>query len=180
MFRRFVSETYTLRDVHYSNPCTSNSVEDYFTVPSAVSSRSIYGFNSDGWKFGNATSYQRIIATEKLSEWFNVEFTVTEMNSSGNDANIIQYIYSNGNTPNSGVTYTPTSHKWTIGSSSVTQTLSVDTRVRIEWRSGTVKVYLDDVLLGTGSHSVTFPTQVEFHTGTNRYIRIKDLVVETL
>ena len=76
--------------------------------------------------------------------------------------------------------YTPSTHKWLIGSSSPTQTVTVGTRVRIEWRSGTVKVYLDDVLLGTGSYSVTFPTQVEFHTGTNRYIRIKDLIIETL
>lgn len=176
MLCRLFSETYSIRDVHYFNDCTSNSVEDYFTVPSAVSSRSIYGFSSDGWKFGNATSYQRIIATEKLSEWFNVEFTVTEISA---DA-LIQYIYTNGTTPNDGVVYNHSTHKWTIGSSSVTQTLSVDTRVKIEWRSGTVKVYLDDVLLGTGSHSVTFPTQVEFHTGTNRYIRIKDLIIETL
>ena len=174
----FVSETYEVRDVHYYNDCTSNSVEDYFTVPSAVSSRSIYGFSSDGWKFGNATSYQRIIAIESLTGWFAVEFTVTEINTFG----LIQYIYSNGSTPNAGVNYdhSKTSNRWTIGSANDNTVLNTGDRVRIEWTSGTVKAYLNDTLLATGTHSVTLPTAIEFHTGTNRYIRIKDLIIETL
>ena len=178
-FRIFLIQTYSIRDVHYYNDCTSNTVEDYFDVPSVVKTPSIYGFSSDGWRFGNASSYSRIIGIEKLSDWFNVEFTITEMGSTNNN-HLVHSIYSNGSTPNASVYYNPTTRTWQIGSSNVTQTLSMGTRVRIEWRSGTVKVYLNDVLLGTGTHSVTLPTQVEYHTGTNRYVCIKDLVIETL
>lgn len=175
---RLVFKTFSIRDVHYFNDCTSNSVEDYFTVPSAVSSRSIYGFNSDGWKFGNCSSYQRIIGKEKLSEWFNVEFTITEISGFG----LIQYIYSNGSTPNTTVNYdlTKSTNKLTICSTQYNETLNVGDRLRIEWRNGTGTLYVNDVLIGSGTHSVTLPTQVEFHTGANRYIRIKDLIIETL
>lgn len=50
----------------------------------------------------------------------------------------------------------------------------------IEYTTDTISLYHEDTLIGTSSHNVGFPTNLEFHTGANRFAIIKDLKVNLL
>lgn len=41
-------------------------------IPSAVSSSSTFGYSSDGWKFGNVSSYQHIYLNKSISVGFGI------------------------------------------------------------------------------------------------------------
>lgn len=54
-------------------------------------------------------------------------------------------------------------------------------KYRIEYTSSTLKVYENDVLLGSASNNVGLPTRFEWHMGANgRYAVYKDLKVKAL
>ena len=91
---------------------------------------------------------------------------------------LIQYIYSNGNTPNAGITYEY--GRFVIAGNNVNRTLNVDDTVRIDWENGKVILYVNNTKIGESTHNVSFPTNVELHTSTNRYMRIKDFKIKAL
>lgn len=155
---------------------TSNAHQSRWTIPSQVSSASIFGYNSDGWKFGNASSYSRIINQTSLTFPFSVEFKVTELSNFA----IIQYIYSNGTTPNAYVSYNDQYHSININGTDISKTVNVGDTLRIDWKTSKVEVYLNNIKVGENSHTVTSPTNVEFHTSSNRYCRIKDFKIKPL
>jgi hypothetical protein len=53
-------------------------------------------------------------------------------------------------------------------------------KYRIEYTSSTLKVYENDVLLGSATNNVGLPTRFEFHTSSNRWAIYKDLKVKPL
>lgn len=175
-----LQETYAIEDCIDYQPLTSNAHQSRWNVPSAVSSSSIFGYSDNGWKFGNASSYSRIIHQTSLTFPFSVEFTLTELNSTTSGDGVMQWIYSNGSTPNYGAGHNRAN--WWLGNENnhVSDTFTAGDVIRIEWGTSTAKLFKNNVQLLTGSHSVTAPTNVEFHTGSNRYCRIKNFKIKAL
>ena len=172
----FAVKRYDIVDAIDYQPMVSNVHQSRWNIPSAVSSASIFGYNANGWKFGNASSYSRIIHQTSLTAPFSVEFTLPELFNDG----LIQYIYSNGTTPNAGIVINAINNTITICGNSYNYNFVANDKFRIEWNNGNCKVYKNDVLFGEGTHSVSFPTNVEFHASSNRYCRIKDLIIKPL
>lgn len=177
--RSLVSETYTIEDYIDYQPMTSNAHQSRWTIPSAVTSASIFGYSSAGWKFGNASSFSSISAVESQDLPYSMEFTVTDRYASINSQPIFgAYFGSNYlmvncdlnsvviNVNGSRTTY---SHSYTLPFT-----------VRFELTSTTVSVYIDDVLIGSKTHSLTGNPVPTFQTGTNRWNVIKDYKIKPL
>ena len=177
--RSLVSKTYTIEDCIDYQPMTSNAHQSRWTIPSAVTSASIFGYSSAGWKFGNASSYSSISAVESQDLPYSIEFTVTDRYASNEPQPIFgAYFGSNYlmvncdlnsvviNVNGSRTTY---SHSYTLPFT-----------VRFELTSTTVGVYIDDVLIGSKTHSLTGNPVPTFQTGTNRWNVIKDYKIKPL
>ena len=162
---------------------TDNSKESRWSIPSAVSSSSIFGYSSDGWKFGNASSYSSMPLDTVLDYPFSVEFKVidrfglspilifTNTNNNyiglnyGNGGNWFGYINSGGGMYTGNVNYN-------LVNGSV---------IRLELTSDSIKTYVNDNLIDTRSHSLN-PTDLHFNfqTSNNRYNVIKDFKIKPL
>lgn len=171
----FVSETYLVEDCILYDPLTSASGK--WTIPSGVTSE----YSSDGWKI-SANAYKQIKLTDKLTSACSVEFTLVDYNKLSYGASVLVYQYTNGET-------TPNQEIMASGNSSTRSTVFGTTMshdfvkgavYKIEYDS-TMKVYENDVLLGSKSNNVGLPTRFEWHMGQNgRYAIYKDLKVKPL
>ena len=176
MYCIFLTQTYTVEDCKDYQPLTSNAHQSRRTIPTAVTNASIFGYSDDGWKFGNATSYSRIIHSLSLSFPFSIEFQINEL--SGNNNPLAVFIYSNGNTPNTGVTYQ--GGTWSVSGQSLSRSITMGDIIRIDFESGKSTLYINGTSLKQGTHSVNAPTNVEFHTASSRYVRIKNFKIKPL
>ncbi len=172
-----LSDPYSIEDCIDYQPLTSNATASRWTIPSGVTSN----YSSDGWKL-TANAYKQIKLTDKLTTDCSVEFTISDFSS--NSVAVIVYAYTNGET-------TPNIKILTGGSSSASDRQVFNNAIghelikggkyRIEYTSSTLKVYEDNVLLGSASNTVGLPTRFEWHTGANsRYAIYKDLKVKPL
>ena len=171
--RRIVSEIYEIQDIYWFNDCTSNSIENYFNVPSNVSSSSIYGFSSDGWKYGNISSYSRIPMNLTLpSTPYQFDFDLIEVNGISPNLSFLQndgiYIERKGTTGNISISGTDTGFSFDTG-----HTYS------IKVYSDKLEVYKDNTLVGSKNQSIS-QSYLELATGTNRYCRLKNMKIRTL
>lgn len=159
---------------------TTNAHQSRWTIPSAVTSASIFGYSSDGWKFGNASSYSSISAVNSQNLPYSMEFTVTNRYMSSTFAQPIFGAYfgsnylmvncaSNNVVINVNGSQTTYSHSYTLPFT-----------VRFELTSTTVSVYIDDVLIGSKTHSLTGNPVPTFQTGSNRWNVIKDYKIKPL
>jgi len=159
---------------------TDNSKQSRWTIPSAVTSASIFGYSSDGWKFGNASSFSSISAVESQDLPYSMEFTVTSRNTGNNTSQPIfgAYFGSNYLMVNCG----SASVIINVNGSQTTYSRSytLPFRVRFELTSTTVSVYIDDVLIGSKTHSLTGNPVPTFQTGVNRWTVIKDYKIKPL
>ena len=171
-----VTETYGIEDCRDYQPLTSNAHESRWTIPSGVTSV----YDNTGWKV-SANAYKQVKLTDKLTNACSVEFTVVDY-SNTYDMAIIIYAYTNGET-------TPNQKILTGGSSVASEWYALGTinhnlikggKYRIEYTSSTLKVYENDVLLGSATNNVGLPTRFEFHTSSNRWAIYKDLKVKPL
>ena len=173
-----VSETYSLEDCLFYDPCTSNAKASAWTIPSGVTSQ----YSSDGWRI-SANAYKQIKLTDKITSDCSVEFTVTDKGHSGNNSPVIIYAYTNGETtPNQGIiTETYKTSSFNALNTTISHAFKLDTSYRIEYTSSTLEVYEDDTLIATASNSVGLPTRFEIHQGANsRYAVYKDIKVKPL
>ena len=165
-----------MQDCRDYQPLTSNAHESRWTIPSGVTSV----YSDDGWKV-SANAYKQIKLTDKLTSDCSVEFTVVDY-SSTRDMAVIVYAYTNGET-------TPNQKILTGGSSVASEWYALGTinhnlikggKYRIEYTSSTLKVYENDVLLGSATNNVGLPTRFEFHTSSDRWAIYKDLKIKPL
>ena len=165
---------------------TDNSKESRWTIPSAVSSSSIFGYSSDGWKFGNASSFSSIPLDTLLEYPFSVEFKVND--KSANNVNPI-IIFMNSNNNYIGLNYWDTSNSFFryansgggMSTSDVNCNLVNGSVIRLELTSDTIKTYVEDNLIDTRSHSLNqTDLHFNFQTGDNRYNVIKDFKIKPL
>lgn len=155
---------------------TSNSGK--WTIPSGVTSQ----YSDNGWKI-SASSYSQIKLTEKLTSACSVEFTLVDYSTpSGNNAPVIVYAYTNGETtPNQAILSNPTSSTIGVLGTTLNRSLIKGAVYKIEYTSSTLKVYENNELLGSANNNVGLPTRFEFHMGTsNRNATYKDLKIKPL
>ena len=176
----FLTKTYDIEDCINYDAMTSNSGK--WTIPSACST----AYDSNGAKFGTATSYSQVKLTDKLTAPCSVEFTLVDYHSDWNDsASVIIFQYTGGDsTPNqsllSGGFYTKSSFD-TLGTT-VSHALIKGAKYKIEYGSSTMKAYENGTLMASASNTVGLPTKFELHVGTggNRWVKIKDVKVKPL
>ena len=174
-----VSETYEIEDCREYQPMTSNAHQSRWTIPSAVTSASIFGYSSEGWKFGNSSSYSTISRTESQTLPYSMEFTVTNRNASNDPQPIFgAYLGSNYLMINCGSNNVVINVNGSRTTYSHSYTLPFI--VRFELTSTTVSVYVDDVLIGSKTHSLTGNPVPTFQTGSNRWNVIKDYKIKPL
>jgi len=164
---------------------TDNSKESRWSIPSAVSSSSIFGYSSDGWKFGNASSYSSMPLDTVLDYPFSIEFKVND--KSANNVNPI-IIFTNSNNNYIGLNYDNSSNWFNyvnngggMSTGNVNYNLVNGSVIRLELTSDSIKTYVGDNLIDTRSHSLN-PTDLHFNfqTGSNRYNVIKDFKIKQL
>ena len=161
----------------------SDSQISDWNVPSAVSSSSIYGFSSDGWRFGNASSFSRIPLNFEVAYPVSVEFTVNNrvwlapiamfMNNNNNyiavsygeGGNLFRYKENGAGMPTGDVNYN----------------LLNGSIIRLELTSDTIKTYVNDNLIDTRNHSFN-QTGLHFYfeTGGSRENTIKNFKIQPL
>ena len=165
-----VSETYGIEDCIYYSALTDNSKESHWTIPSSLRN-STFGYNTNGWKFGNNSSYITIPLNIQQFNTVSIEMIITE--SSGVPNPIIEIGGVN-------VNYNNNTRVWGIGGTNVTHTIDHSAVYRVEVSTTGLSLYEDDVLIGQGSAPSTFPYDFGMGTGSNRYCRIKDLKIKPL
>lgn len=178
-----LTDTITIEDCLDYQPMTSNIHQSRWTIPSAVTSASIFGYSSDGWKYGNAPSYSNMKLNTILPEYpFSIELTVHSKsgmapsilveNENGNymgfvhnDQNQFVYLQSGAGMSTSNVNYDALSN----------------TKIRIEVTSSAFKTYVNDVLFDTRSHTLNnINTKLRLDTGNNRWCVINNLKIKPL
>ena len=173
------SDTYELEDCLDYQAMTDNSKQSRWTIPSAVTSASIFGYSSDGWKFGNASSYSTISAVNSQNLPYSMEFTVTNRYITGTPQPIFgAYFGSNY------IMINCSSNKLSINvngsNTDYSYSFTLPFTVRSELTSTTISVYIDDVLIGSETHSLTGNPIPTFQTGSNRWNVIKDYKIKPL
>lgn len=173
-------QTYTVEDCINYDAMTSNSGK--WTIPSACSTT----YDSNGCKFGTATSYSQVKLTDKLTAPCSVEFTLVDYNSDWNDSTaVIVFQYTNGETtPNQNILsggYRTNTYFSALGTT-ISHAIIKGANYRIEYDNSTIKLYENDVLLASASNTIGLPTRFEYHIGSggNRWVKIKDVKVKPL
>ena len=176
-FGSYIQKTFTIEDCIIYDPLTSNSGK--WTIPSDVSST----YSSNGWNV-SATSYSQVKLTDKITSDCSVEFTLVDYNITSAGGSCVVYAYTNGETtPNQVILDSrSTAHSASaVFGRLLDHRFANGTKFRIDYTSDTLKVYENDVLIGTDSNSVGLPTRFEFHIGAGgRTVTYKDLKVKPL
>ena len=173
-FGSYIQETFTIEDCIIYDPLTSNTGK--WMIPSSCTT----SYDNNGGKFGTATSYSQIKLTDKLTSPVSVEFTVVDYYTSAPtwDYPLIIYQYTNGDTtPNQAILTASQTKLLCFGNVVSGHTLLKNGVYRIEYGSSTIKIYENDVLIGTGSNNIGLPTRFEFHIGatSGRWLKLKDM-----
>ena len=167
MFRRFVSETYSIEDCIDYDLMTSASGK--WVIPSAVG---MCEYSSNGWKYGNASSFQFIdLNNQSYITDYSVEFKITDYNRG-----LSLYFE---NTSTSRVYLAETGGKYVINGNSTSITVTTNDIVRLEYESTILKVYVNDTLIGNLNHNIG-NAKVRLGTGNSRYIQMKDFKIKPL
>ena len=156
---------------------TSNAHQSRWTIPSAVTSSSIFGYSSNGWKFGNASSYSVISLNNNLSIPCVIEFYISSIGNNNNYQPIV--ILKDGTTTISAFLGGQENTSSFMGDSIGINTNS-STLVRMELNTNEQKLYFNDVLKSTKTKALPSTSPLEFHTGSNRWVEIKDFKIKPL
>lgn len=176
-----LEETYVIEDCIDYQPMVSNVHQSRWTIPSQVTSSSIFGYSSDGWKYGNASSYSTMYCNTILPSYpFCIEFTVHSKNYLA--PNIL---IENGNGDYMGfVQYGDGMISYLQGGAGMSTgnlyySNFSNSKIRLEITSSSLKTYVDDVLIDTRSHNFNNTnSRVRMDTGSNRWAVIKDFKIK--
>ena len=168
-----------IEDCIIYDPLTSDSGK--WTIPSSCQT----SYDGNGGKFGTATSYSQIKLTDKLTTDCSVEFTVVDYYTDAPNSNhpLIIYQYTNGDTTPNQVLLNGSQTKLAAFGREISGRSVVKNAVyKIDYASSTMKIYENDVVIGTGSNNVGLPTRFEIHIGSSsgRWLKIKDVKVKPL
>ena len=165
----FLTKTYDVEDCINYDAMTSNSGK--WTIPSTVS---ISEYSSNGWKYGNASSFQFIDLTNTpYSSNYSVEITI---NSVYGDTPFVFYFESSTAQRTYLIVYP---NKYNLGGTEVSRTFVSNQNYRLDYTSNGLSLYIDGTLIKTISHNIG-DAKIRLATGVNRYAIIKDLKIKPL
>lgn len=177
-YSTFLTKTYEVEDCLDYQELTSNAKQSRWTIPSAVSSSSIFGYSDNGWKYGNASSFSNITYYQTLNYPFSIEIGLTDFSSSSpspigvsiGSSYILMY-------PKNSTTVT-----FYVGGNTQDYTVSsqMPKTLRIDVTDSTAELYIDDTLIATKNHSLTGIITPLLQTGTSRMVQIKDFKIKPL
>lgn len=170
--RIFLQETFVIEDTIAYSDCTTDSVENIFNVPSNVKN-STYEFNSNGWKYGNVSSYTSMILQSSItvSTPISISLKVIENYNNG-------FTLTVGKVNNSWVNlYIENNQLCYRGNYLKTPSIGAEYSIKIY--SDKIEVYENDTLLTTDNSTLS-EWIIGLETGNNRYVRIKDFKIKVL
>ena len=173
----FVTERFALQDCRDYQAMTDNNKQSRWTIPSAVTSSSIFGYSSNGWKFGNASSYSVISLNNNLSIPCVIEFYISSIGNSSNYQPTV--VLKDGSTTIITLNGRAVNNTTFMGDN-INISTNGSTLVRIELNTNEQKLYFNDVLKSTKTKALPSTSPLEFHTGSNRWIEIKDFKIKPL
>ena len=156
-----------------------------WTIPSAVSSSSIFGYSSNGWKYGYASSYSGIALNKTFTLPFKIEVDIMDYTNSNAPAPTIIFYDSNGNRKggvawgkidSAGTNVMDNTTVYLVSSNNATKTHTHT----VEVTSTDIKVYDEDTVVGNHSVNNTNVSKLELHTGSNRMCQIKNFKIKPL
>ena len=175
-----LSEIYGVSCSYQYDMLSDSQISDW-NVPSAVSSSSIYGFSSDGWRFGNASSFSTIPLNFEVAYPFVIEYELVSrqglaphqllMNSNNK---YIGWQYDNGDV------YKFLNNGGSMDTTTVSGVLTSGV-IRMEVTATNFRLLVDDVEITSRSHSLS-GTGLKFcyQTGNNRENIIKNFKIQPL
>lgn len=169
--RILLIQTYELQDCDFYNDCTTSSIENHWNVPSTIKN-STYGFSSNGWTYGNVSSFTRFASIITLPDFpYEISFQIKNIQNVG-----FQIEVANNNniyvaTRNTGTQI------YLVDGSNVTVDYSHTYKLKVY--SNKVEFYDNDNLVSTKSVTVS-SKQLQLATGSNRECTIKDIKVKAL
>ena len=162
-------QTYSIEDCINYDAMTSNSGK--WTIPSTVS---ISEYSSNGWKYGNASTFQFIDLTNTpYSSNYSVEITI---NSVYGGTPFVLYFESSTAQRTYLIVYP---NKYNLGGTEVSRTFVSNQNYRLDYTSNGLSLYIDGTLIKTISHNIG-DAKIRLATGVNRYAIIKDLKIKPL
>jgi hypothetical protein len=156
-----------------------NSKQSRWDIPSNVSSSSSFGYDSNGWNIGNPTSYSNIYLHNLITTPCSIAFLLTDVNHTQAPAPIILLTNSsktqifnwlNGNNPNSIM----------FNGTNLNRIVKLNSVYRLDITSSTVKLFEDDVEIGSASVNVPSVLYYRMDTGNTRFTKIKDFKIKPL
>ena len=172
----FVSKTYSLEDCMDYQAMTDNSKQSRWTIPSAVTSSSIFGYSSAGWKFGNASSYSAISLNNGVSLPCSIEFYISSVANTANYQPIT--ILKNGETTIQALL--GDDDNTIFMGDNIRIGIPANTLIRLELETNTQRLYVNDILKSTKTKTLPISSPFEFHTGVNRMIELKEFKIKPL
>ena len=172
-----LTKTFVVEDCPYYNPFTSNA--NGFTVPSAVSSQSIYGFSNNGWKYGNASGQMPL--STPITNNCSVEFVLTDYSSAMNPTPVLRAY--NGSSIVFSLFGQWGANGWWLGSSNTKISSNAPVKgatYRLDITSTSLQLYENDNLIGTVNQSNIASMELRLETGTNRYTELKEFKIKPL
>lgn len=166
--RILVSETYEIEDIKFYAPLTSQN--NHFTISGGT--LAINEYTSNGWKYGNANAWTWI-DNDLSYQTGNVRVEFDVVSISSDSTSLIMYFE---NSSEQRVYVSMGSSQYGINGSSQSRTFASGTYA-IEYTSNSLKLYYNDNLLNTVSHSNGEGVKLRIGTGTNRWVQIKNLKV---
>ena len=175
-----LSEIYSVSCSYQYDMLSDSQINDW-NVPSTVSSSSIYGFSSDGWRFGNASSFSTIPLNFEVAYPFVIEYELVSrqglaphqllMNSNNH---YIGWQYDNGDI------YKFLNNGGGMSTSSVTGTLTSGV-IRMEVTATNFRLLVDDVEITSRPHTLNDNgLKFCYQTGNNRENTIKNFKIQPL
>lgn len=175
----FLIQTYGIEDCRDYQPMTSNAHQSRWTLPSEVTSSSIFGYSSNGWKYGNASSYVSLFLETEIALPSSIEFQLNDYDNHWSDAPSFSLVDSNKSNA-LALFVQPQNGNMMFCGQRLSKTPTKGTTYRIELTETTGKLYENDVLLSTVNRTHHSVCKLRDTTGTHRYVQIKDFKVKPL
>ena len=173
------SNSVNLEDCIDYQPLTSNIHQSRWTIPSAVSSSSTFGYSNDGWKYGNASSFSSMYLNQEFTSPVSIEFKLTGYNggstligniSDSTDLSTNQLLFGLGS-----------SNNLVLGDNISGQYLiEVNAVYRVEIYANELKFYKNNTLIHSKAFNTYNPFKICLNTGGGRWCQIKDLKIKPL
>ena len=171
----FEFQIFALQDCKFYDSLTVDHSK--WTLSGSISTNN---HNSNGWKYGDASGLVWIDNNFVLTDGISIEYTPTELDGGQYDTAPIMIYFENQAQTRAYVTQGST-YVQINASTKTTHNVMLGSEYRVEYSNSTIKLYVDDTLVGSASNSLgTSNIKVRLATGSTRNCRIKDFKIKPL